>query len=86
MCPFDRYFLTVDWDELHNACAPFVPELPGGEEDVSNFEPNRSPETRTELTELSSPRRRRPKNKEGEEFIVGYSYLGKCDGGGDGNR
>ena len=35
------YFLTVDWDELHNTCAPFVPELPGGEEDVSNFEPNR---------------------------------------------
>ena len=81
---FNRYFLTVDWDELHNACAPFVPELPGGEEDVSNFEPNRSPEARTELTELSSPRRRRPKNKEGEEFIVGYSYIGKCDGGGGG--
>ena len=84
----------MDWDELHNACAPFVPELPGGEEDVSNFEPGRSPEgagARTELTELSSPsrRQRRPKNKgEGEEFIVGYSYIGKFEGGsgGDCNR
>ena len=81
---FARYFLTVDWDELHNACAPFVPELPGGEEDVSNFEPHRTPETRAEVTELSSPRRRRPKNKDGEEFILGYSYIGKCDGGGEG--
>ena len=51
--------------------------------------PCRTPEgTRSELTELSSPsRRRRPKNKaEGEEIIVGYSYIGKCEAAGDGGR
>jgi citron Rho-interacting kinase len=69
------YFLTIDWDELRNTCAPLVPELPDGEEDISNFEPNRSPETKVG-TELSSPRRK-VKKKEGEEYIVGFSYIGK---------
>ena len=71
------FFLTVDWDELRNSCAPFVPELPAGDEDVSNFEADsRSVESRETETELSSPVRRRAKEPE-EDFILGFTFMGK---------
>ncbi|TRY70368.1 hypothetical protein TCAL_04488 [Tigriopus californicus] len=66
-----EYFLNVDWDELSNACAPFMPNIKDLS-DTTYFDLNRS------SSEAPEPDPSSLKKKDGKSHaIIGFSYAGK---------
>lgn len=66
-----EYFLNIDWDELSNACAPFMPNIKDLS-DTTYFDLNRS------SSEAPEPDPSSLKKKDGKSHaIIGFSYAGK---------
>jgi chromosome segregation ATPase len=66
-----QFFINIDWDELANSCAPFVPDIKDLK-DTSYFDLDRS---------IDSPPPSPPKTPGGkqreEQVVIGFSYAGK---------